>query len=427
MDQQLEQTIERLEMLIAEEPHTPDHHKDLGNAFHSSRAYDLALEEFRTALHIDPNYYKAQYNMGNTFFAMERFEEAIIAWQKALIIEPQLEHAIYNIAFTYFTMGLSCPGPERARHYFDDAALEFQKAISMRPDNIDSHLHLGLTWYELECYDQAIDEYNKVIEADPDHSYAYYNLGNVYYELGIRNHERYRDALTAFKTAIKLNPEDDKSHNNIADCYLRLGQIDMARKEALKVLKIFPDYLPAHCTLGETYASDDKHPEAIEQFKRILELDPEENHVLHKYAARKLIEEFNRLIIKTPDSAPLHYELGLAYKDLGIAYKDRAYLQKAEEEFRNSINHLELHGDRSNREFKKDMLKIHIELGETYLLMNNLDFALMEIESALVHDPHSIEAHCILGEIYVKAGDSELACGQFSYIKKEMLHPHKDQ
>jgi superkiller protein 3 len=424
MDQLLEQTIEKLELLIAEEPHSPQHHKDLGNAFHSSRAYDLALEEFRTALHIDPNYYKAQYNMGNTCFAMERYQEAIICWQKALIIEPKLEHAIYNIAFTYFTMGTQCSNSEIAKHYFDDAALEFQKAISLRPDNVDSHLHLGLTWYELECYDQSVEEYNKVIEADPEHAYAFYNLGNVYYELGEKNPERYRDALSAFKTAIKLNPEDDKSHNNVADCYLRLGQIDMARKEALKVLKIFADYLPAHCTLGETYAADDKHPEAIQEFKRILELDPEENHVLHKYAARKLIEEYNRLILKTPDSAPLHYELGLAYKDLGIAYKDNAYLHKAEDEFRKAIDSFEVNCDRTTPEVKAEMLKLHIELGETYLLLNNLDFALMEIESALIHDNHSVEAHCILGEIYVKAGDTELACGQFSYIKKEMLHKY---
>ena len=62
-------------------------------------------------------------------------------------------------------------------------------------------------------------------------------------------------------------------------------------------------------------------------------------------------------------------------------------------------------------------------LQERPRLLNNLELALMEVESALVHDPDSLAAHCILGEIYVHAGDKELACGQFSHIKKAVHRP----
>jgi len=421
MDQQLEQNIERLETLIAEEPHNPEHHKELGNAFHLSGAFDLALEEYRTALHIDPSYYRAQYNMGNTYFSQEKFEQAIIAWQKALIMNPELEHAIYNIAFTYFRMGTINPNPEQSRRFFDDAVLEFQKAIDMRPENLDSHLHLGLTWYELERYEEALEEYLFVLARNDKDSYAHYNLGNVYYELGSRDAAYYDKALNEYKTAIRLNPQDSKSHNNIADCYLRMGQPEKAKREIRKVLKEFPNYLPAHCTMGEIFAAEARHEDAIGEFKKILELDPEENHVLHKYASRMLIEEYNRCIEKTPKAGPLHYELGLAYKDLGIAYGDRAYLHKAQDEFRTALKLIEAKG-RKDQPGKSMVLALHIELGETYLLLQNLELALMEIESALVHDPESVPAHCILGEIYVHAGDKELACGQFSFIKKLGSH-----
>lgn len=418
MDQKLEQVIERLEAKIAEEPHNPEHHKELGNAFHSSGAYDLALEEYRTALHIDPTYYKAQYNMGNTYFALERYDQAIISWQRALIMHPSLEHAVYNIAYCYYRMGMAAETPDQARRHFDDAVMEFQKAIELRPDNTDSHLHLGLTWYELERYEDAQAEYALVLEQRPDDAYAHYNLGNVYYELGNRETAFYATALTEYRRAIELNPQDSKSHNNVADCYLRMGDVAGAKKEIKKVFKVFPDYLPAHCTQGEIYAAEGKHGDAIKEFKKILELDPEENHVLHKYASRMLIEEFNRLIASTPGEAALHMELGLAYKDLGYAYRDRAYLHKAQEEFRTALKLVSESGPRSAASSKRRMLILHIELGETYLLLNNLELALMEIESALVHDPDSIEAHCILGEIYVHAGDKELACAQFSQIKR---------
>ena len=57
----------------------------------------------------------------------------------------------------------------------------------------------------------------------------------------------------------------------------------------------------------------------------------------------------------------------------------------------------------------------------------NLELALMEIESSLVHYSDSLAAHCILGEIYVHAGDKELACSQFSYIKKAVLRDGLDE
>src|SRR5579859_6386328 len=71
----LEEVIEKYQNLIAEHPHTPEYHKELGNAFHRSGAFDLALEEFRTCLHIDPNYFPAQYNMGNCYFAMNKYHQ----------------------------------------------------------------------------------------------------------------------------------------------------------------------------------------------------------------------------------------------------------------------------------------------------------------------------------------------------------------
>jgi tetratricopeptide (TPR) repeat protein len=73
-----EEVIEKYENLVAENPHSAENHKELGNAFHRTGQYDLALEEYRTCLHIDGEYFPAHYNMGNTYFKLGHYHQAII-------------------------------------------------------------------------------------------------------------------------------------------------------------------------------------------------------------------------------------------------------------------------------------------------------------------------------------------------------------
>lgn len=404
--QNWEAVIEKYENLIAENPHNPEYHKELGNAFHRSGQYDLAVEEYRTALHIDPKYFPAQYNMGNTYFVTGEFHQAIIAWQKAYIMNSQLEHAIYNIAFTYYKLGTMEDEPEKRRKLLDDAVLEFRKAIEMRPGNSDTHLHLGLTWFELDRYQDAVKEYQEVLRIDPNDSYAHYNLGNVFYELGNKDPRYLQMALEQYKASIQRNPEDLKSHNNIADCLLRLGRAQEALTVIEGVLSDNPDYVPAYCTRGEILAALEKRWDAIRAFQKILELDPSEHDLLHRYAARKLIEQYEYQLSKQTTNYRIHYELGKSYKDLGIAYSDRDYFLKARDQFKKAV------------EKDGSKLEYHLELGEVFLNLNNADAALFEMERCLQIDPESISAHCALGEIYIQAGDRELANKQFVAIRR---------
>jgi tetratricopeptide (TPR) repeat protein len=342
----------------------------------------------------------------NTYFVTEEYHQAIIAWQKAYIMNAELEHAIYNIAFTYYKLGTMEDEPEKRRKLLDDAVLEFRKAIEMRPDNTDTHLHLGLTWFELDRYPDAVKEYQEVLRLDPKDAYAHYNLGNVYYELGGEDTRFLQMALDEYQASIRRNPEDLKSHNNIADCLLRMGRANDALTVIEGVLNDNPDYVPAHCTRGEILAALEKRWDAIREFQKILELDPSEHDLLHRYAARKLIEQYEYQLSKQTTNYRIHYELGRAYKDLGVAYADREYFLRARDQFKKAI------------EKDGSKLEYHIELGETFLNLNNADAALFEMERCLQIDPESIAAHCALGEIYIQAGDRELANKQFVGIRR---------
>ncbi len=388
----LEARIEELEAAIDEDPTNAELHKELGNTFHKSKAFHLALAEYRTACRLDAGYYPAVYNMGNTHFEMGEQLAAVICWQRALLLKPDLEQAVYNIGFAYYTMATAEKDRERKRRFLDDAVAFFVRALEMAPNHADTHLHLGLAYYELERFDDAVRHYREALAVAPDDAAVHYNLGNVYYEKGERDTSYFPKALEEYRQAAKHDAKDLKSRNNIADCYLRMGDLKKARKQIQKVLDDFPEYLPAHCTLGEIFAKEGNPQAAIGEFEMVLALDPDEHGILHKFAGNALLEEYMVLVQDRPDDPELRLRLGRAFKVLGMAYNDSEYLHRAVDEFTKA-------GSIGSGTFR--------ELTEVFLKLRRWEEALAAVDACLERDPEDVVALTLKAEVFARTGDRE--------------------
>lgn len=401
---EFEDRIEELEQAITKDPTNAELHKELGNIFHRSEAYELALAEYRTAVKLDAVYYPALYNMGNTYFEMGSREQAIICWQNALLAKPDLEEAIYNIGFAYYHMGCDERDKDQRRRFFEDAIGTFHRALELDPERGDTHLHLGLCWYELERFDQSVKCYRTALEHDSKDPDIHYNLGNVCYEKGVQDPSYFQEALDHYKKASKLDPEDLKSQNNIADCYLRLDELKKARRQIKKVLDENPDYLPAHCTLGEIYSREGNPEAAVGEFEMVLALDSKEGSILHKYASQHLIEELTELAAKRPNDPELRLRLGRAYKALGQAYNDVAYFQKSISEFQRAGG---------------SGASVFPELAEVYIRLRQFDLALGALDAALERDPECITSLSLKAEVFARLGDRDRTIDLLKSIRKQ--------
>lgn len=399
----LEDQIEDLERAITEDPTSAELHKELGNVFHRSQAFELALAEYRTAVKLDPDYYPALYNMGNNYFEMGEREQAVICWQQALIAKPDLEQAVYNIGYAYYHLAVDERDKDRKRRRLDDALATLRKALELNPDSTDTHLHMGLCWYELERYDEAVAAYERALKCDKKDPAVHYNLGNVYYEKGVRDESYFEKALKQYEKASKLDPDDLKSQNNIADCCLRLGKVKKARRIIKKVLEEHPDYLPAHCTLGEIYSREGNMEAAVGEFELVLALEAEESGILHKYAGQHLIEELTELSEQNPDDPEIRLRMGRAYKVLGQAYGDYGYMEKAIEEFQRAGG---------------SGVTVFLELAEVYLRLRKFDLSLGALDAALEYEPDSIHALSLKAEVFSRLGDRDRTIALLRAIRK---------
>lgn len=80
-------------------------HNNLGDVYGRQKNYEKAVEEFKKAVEINPNYADAYHNLGNTYIEMGKIEEALESYQKAVSINPNLWQSYQNIAAIYFERG----------------------------------------------------------------------------------------------------------------------------------------------------------------------------------------------------------------------------------------------------------------------------------------------------------------------------------
>lgn len=82
--------------------------------------FDLAAQDFSTAIAIDPLFHKAYFNMGTAYANMKQYKKAVEFYTKALSIDVNSVDAFNNRGKAYYDMG-----------YHAEAIADFQTACSM--------------------------------------------------------------------------------------------------------------------------------------------------------------------------------------------------------------------------------------------------------------------------------------------------------
>jgi tetratricopeptide (TPR) repeat protein len=110
-------------------------HNNLGDVYARQGNLDKAVEEFKTAININPNYADAYHNLANTYQQMGQVDLAVENYQKALEINPQIWQSYQNLAAIYFNQG-----------EYDLAEENIKKALEVNPG--DQNLQNALKYIE---------------------------------------------------------------------------------------------------------------------------------------------------------------------------------------------------------------------------------------------------------------------------------------
>jgi Flp pilus assembly protein TadD len=101
-------------------------------------------------------------NEGNIKGALEEFK-------KATLVKPDYAEAHRGVGLAYIMLKRN-----------DEAITPLKEAIKLKPDYVDPHYNLGVVYGALQRHDEAIAIYKETVRLKPDYAEAHFNLALSY-------------------------------------------------------------------------------------------------------------------------------------------------------------------------------------------------------------------------------------------------------
>jgi len=310
--------------VLQADPSSAEAHFDLGIALQSQGDYPGAIAAYRAAVQFQPEYAEALNNLGNCHQHLGDVPAAEAAYRQALAQRPNYAGAMSNLgtvlqdtgrideAVALFRAAMELEADNAAhavnlggalcrQRSFSEAALVLRHALDRDGNNAEAAYNFGNALQGLGRLPDAADQYQRATILRPDYADAWTNLGNVQKELG-----EFKLATAAYEAALGAQPDSVAALNNLS-CLLRtLGRLEEAkvvlrRGLALNARHPFDelragsfDELRAgsfdgfskltagelragsilYNNLGNVLKDSGELDEAIDCFRRALELDP---------------------------------------------------------------------------------------------------------------------------------------------------------
>ena len=197
-------------------------HNDLGVAFVFKGDLGQAIDEFKHALRLQPNYFAAHLNLANTLLDIGRHEAAMVEFKEALRLKPEDSKTHNDLGVALKEMGDPA-----------GAIAEFRTVLRRNPTDVNAHNNLGVALKAMGDLDGAIAEYRTAASLQPNDVNAHFNLG-----LGLMEKRQPDAAISEFRTALHLRPNDAKIRFNLGHALARMGQRMEAAQELRQYLRL---------------------------------------------------------------------------------------------------------------------------------------------------------------------------------------------
>jgi tetratricopeptide (TPR) repeat protein len=199
----------------------------------------------------------------------ELANKAIEEYRQAIEADPTSGYLTSALAELYAKTG-------RIR----DAVMEAQDILKRDPGNLEAHKLLGRIYLRSlgdiqtgqgsqNVLKLAVEQYEQIIKIEPDNVDDHLLLGRLY-----RLNNDLQKAENEFKTAVKLEPDSEEAVTTLAYLYNEEGDTTRAGE----VLSSIPDVARSaklYSALGYTYEQQKQYKNAINAYKKAVELDRE--------------------------------------------------------------------------------------------------------------------------------------------------------
>ena len=199
------------------------------------KKYEDAINERLKVVKLTPYDATNLFNLGRLHQDLEKYEQAIKFYKSALEIESRLSSAVYNMAICF-------------RNLFNfQAAVEcYQKALNLEPENVNFYNNLALLYGDIGDLEKSLETFRQGLSIDENNSALLFNITTPLLAV--------RETIEAQNILLDLTKRTDLQDLHLSNIYNSLGNV---------------------------YLEQENRTEAIDAYKKALQLAPESQEAAH--------------------------------------------------------------------------------------------------------------------------------------------------
>jgi tetratricopeptide (TPR) repeat protein len=304
--------LDQLQAAVRAQPGSVEDREALARTFMAQGNVTAAQRELRHILERTPGHAEANYLVARVLLSQGKLDDAAEHLKTALRASPSHVAARMLLARQLL-----------ARGQREQAALHLEAALQVNPALADAKLDLGMLYAQDGRLEQASELARQLRRDEVANPRAPLLMGVVLLAQG-----RPREAVDAFATTIKMNPDLIEAHRGLGRAHEALGQTDRAmasyeRALALDGRDVF-SLTSLASILRETRTGSDR---ALALATRAAQLRPTAPDVLdtlgwihyRRGAYAEAEHVLARAVERAPDHGRIRFHLGMVYARLGRA------------------------------------------------------------------------------------------------------------
>lgn len=276
-EQRVDEAIDVLRRGLAVDRESPQINNSLGGALATAGSHAEAIAHHQRYVALSPNDPNAYDSLGASYQRAGDYERALAAYDQALRLDPDFEVAVVHRANTYWQMG-------RNR----DAIREYDRYIAIAPSSLERQRGYA----ELMLMYRSLGD--RVREAEAARAVSRAGPPSMFTELLLEVH---RGDLAAAKqrmqSATGAAPGRGARSSRRFEHYVaaEVARASGDRQAAIASAREAVRHLPPHYlaedredVLADTFAAFAQWPDAIEEYRRVLTINPNRGRTRYKLA-----------------------------------------------------------------------------------------------------------------------------------------------
>jgi len=243
---------------MVDESLSPDQRRELSRGIERFQSGDFegAVESFRRAIEVDPEYGPAYVSLGTAYMRLDRLAEAARVFRRAIDIDQENASAWVGLGQTL-----------KLQSNPDGAIEALEQALALDPTNADAAYTMALIYQDTGDLEREVEYLEQTVNLEPRNSLAQSRLADIYLA-----QERYTEAIRALRSALTGEQPVEHVHTRLAQAYYRTGDLERAESELRKEIIVSPKSPSPHANLASLLAETGRIDEAVREMEKAIEL-----------------------------------------------------------------------------------------------------------------------------------------------------------